>query len=108
MPRRNITPVAWFEYDFESLISQFKARASTDAYGGGAGRCQWFCLMLRNSRYATICRWDKTPGTIEVSLELRAGGRVDIEDLEQVLEPLCVDFRSVLRQSAFLWKHRRG
>lgn len=99
--------VAAFPCDFEQALRFFGARASRDANGGGAGPVQFFFLQLAAGRMAALYCWDREPSTIELYLTVREGGRVDLEDLEQVVEPLGIEAQAVFRQGGLVWRRRK-
>lgn len=104
--RTNITPSAWFEYDFAKALLAFRARASHDSKGGGAGPNSFFFVSLGHGRVVEFSSWAKRPGMIELSLRVNARGVVYWEDLEDAIAPLSIAVAEVHRQGAFNWRRR--
>jgi len=103
----DITPVAWFVYDFNALVAFYNARASLDREGGGAGLNHFFLLKMGHGRFAAFTSWERRAGYVELSLRVNSRGIVYWEDFEEVMEPLGVPLNEVRRQGAFNW-HRRN
>jgi hypothetical protein len=102
----NITPVAWFAYDFEGIASKYGARISLDRKGGGAGPVRHFFLSLGQGRIAEFNSWERKPGVVELSLEVDDSGIVFWEDFEVAMTDLDVPLDAVRRQGAFSWERR--
>jgi len=99
----NITPVAWFAYDFDAIASKYRARISLDKKGGGAGPVRHFFLRLASGRLAEFNAWEHKPGTVELSLEVGDDLIVHLEDFEAAMSGLGVAMEKVRRQGAFSW-----
>lgn len=105
--RTNITPVAWFVFSFDALVSTFGARPSRDRDGGGAGPVRSFYLRLGPSRIAELSSWESKPGYVELSLPVNQRGVVFWEDFEAVMDHVPVPLEDVHRQGAFHWRRRK-
>lgn len=102
----DITPVAWFVFDFDRLAASYGARISVDKNGGGAGPVRHFFLTLGNGRIAEFNSWQHKPGIVELSLEVDDRGTVFWEDFETAMTSVDVPLDAVRRQGAFAWKRR--
>lgn len=102
----DITPVAWFTFDFDAIASTYGARVSLDKSGGGAGPVRHFFLSLGDGRIAEFNSWERKPGVVELSLEVNDSGVVYWEDYETAMSALSVPLDQVRRQGAFSWEHR--
>lgn len=107
--RVDITPVAWFPYDFTQLAAVYNARATLDRKGVGAGPVRSFLLQLSHGGYASFSCWEKKHSWqtedgeyVELSLRVSDSRIVSLEDYEEVMAPLKVPPEKVLRQGA--WK----
>jgi hypothetical protein len=103
----NITPVAWFAYDFEAIASKYQARISLDRKGGGAGPVRHFFLQLGSGRLAEFNAWEHKPGIIELSLEVGDDHIVHWEDFDAAMSGLGVALERVMRQGAFSWERSK-
>ena len=99
----DITPVAWFAYDFDAIASMYGASVSLDRKGGGAGPVRHFFLSLGENRIAEFNSWERKPGVVELSLEVNDSGVVYWEDFESAMSSLGVPLEQVHRQGAFNW-----
>jgi hypothetical protein len=104
--RTNITPVAWFPYNFGELVTLFSACPSHDRHGDGAEPVHFFFLRLGRTRIAEFSSWDRRPGYVELSLVVNDRGVVYWEDYEAAMAPLHVASDEVQRQGAFNWRRR--
>jgi hypothetical protein len=104
--RVDITPVAWFVYDFASLVDTFAARTTIDRYGGGAGPVHYFLIRMPHRRVAAFSSWERKPGYVELSLKANERGVVYWEDYEDAMAPLNVPLQEVHRHGAFSWRRR--
>ena len=102
----DLTPVAWFVYDFASLAEVFAARTTTDRAGGGAGPVHYFLIRMSHGRVAAFNSWERKPGYVELSLKVNARGVVYWEDYDDAMSLLNVPLEEVRRQSAFNWRRR--
>jgi hypothetical protein len=100
----DITPVAWFAFDFDAIALKYRAQISLDRKGGGAGPVRHFFLSLESGRLAEFNAWEHKPGIVELSLEVGDDGIVHCEDFEAAMSGLGVEPGSVRRQGAFSWE----
>lgn len=105
--RADITPVAWFAYSFDALVTKYAARPSQDRDGGGAGPVRFFFLKIGRTGVAEFSAWERRPGLVELSLPVTARGVVFWEDFETAMIDLEVPLEEVHRQGAFSWKRRK-
>ena len=66
----------------------------------------YFFLELTNNRIAMLACEHRSTGCVSLYLVVRAGGRVDWEDYEQVMEPLGIPLEEVARQGGLVWRRR--
>lgn len=98
---------AAFDWSFDAVARHFGAKASIDRNDRGSEPIRFFYLKLENNRIAAITSERRAMRGVSLYLPIRAGGRVDWEDYEQIMNSLGIPLEEVFRRGGLVWKRRK-
>ena len=108
LPRRNYQPAAYCNADFDAAAAKLEADPRRRFLKQGRGWYWELAVALGSGRFATLCKWEDFPGTVEISLELARDAFFYEEDLLEILELWNMEMKEAARQGAFKWKAKKS